>query len=90
MNKKFLKHINYYLALITIFVVGFVLSLISFPNVNLEITVILLTIVSYVGWGVLHHHLDHELTQKIFIEYLLIGLLGVSIVFFVFMGGLGI
>lgn len=90
MKKNYLKHINYYLTLISIFVVGFVLSLLSYPNLNLEILIIIATIIFYVAWGILHHKLDHQLTNKILIEYILIGLLGLSIVFFIFMGGVGI
>ena len=90
MNNKLFKHLSYYLTLITIFIVGFILSILSYPNLNLEILVIILTIITYVIWGVLHHHLDHQLSKKILIEYIMIGVLGISIVFFIFMGGVGI
>jgi hypothetical protein len=90
MIKKFLKHLNYYIILAAIFAVGLFLSLVSYPNINLQIIIIFTTIICYVCWGILHHKISHQLTNKILIEYILIGLLGISIVFFIFMGGVGI
>lgn len=88
--KKFLKHFGYYISLIAIFVLGFIASLLSYPNLNLEILIIIITIILYVVWGILHHKQNHQLTTKIAMEYILIGMLGLSIVFFIFMGGKGI
>ncbi|MBI3984805.1 MAG: hypothetical protein HY344_02570 [Candidatus Levybacteria bacterium] len=88
MIKKFLKHLNYYLLLLIIFSIGLLATVFASPNTNLQILIIVLTIASYVFWGILHHKLNHELTNKIIVEYLLIGLLGFSIIFFIFTGGI--
>jgi len=90
MIKKFIKHINYYLFLLAIFAVGLLLSVLVYPNIFLQILVIVSTIIFYVFWGIWHHKKEHNLTNKIIVEYLLIGLLGISIVFFVFMGRVGV
>lgn len=90
MTKNLLKHLGYYFSLIAIFAVGLFLTLISYPNRSLEIFVIIATIIFYVVWGILHHLYTHELTAKIMVEYILIGILGLSVIFFIFMGGVGI
>jgi hypothetical protein len=87
MKKKLKKHIGYYLSLLTIFAVGFLLTIFVSPNLNLQKFIIAATIVAYVLWGILHHIINHELTHRIMIEYVLIGLLGLSILFFLIQGG---
>lgn len=88
MYKKFKKHIGYYLSLLTILLLGLLLTFLAAPRIQLQIIIILLTIFFYVLWGILHHLINHELTGKIMVEYVLIGALGVSILFFLIMGGL--
>lgn len=88
MIKKILKHLNYYLLLLIIFSAGVIATAFASPNTNLQIAIITTTVILYVFWGILHHKINHELTRKITVEYLLIGLLGLSIIFFIFMGGI--
>ena len=88
MKKKLKKHILYYVTLLIIFSIGFLLTVFTSPNLTLQKIVISLTIVAYVLWGIFHHYRNHELTRRIMIEYILIGLLGLSIVFFLVEGGM--
>lgn len=88
--KNIFKHLGYYISMLLIFGLGLLASILAYPNVNLEIFIIVLTVVFYVFWGIMHHKINHDLSTKIVIEYLLIGLLGISIIFFIFMGGKGI
>ncbi|HUD04936.1 MAG TPA: hypothetical protein VMR59_03045 [Patescibacteria group bacterium] len=67
---------------------GLALILLTSPNIKLQSLVILLTVLFYILWGVLHHLINHELSARIVIEYILIGVLGLSILFFMMMGGL--
>ncbi len=85
--KKLKKHIGYYLSLLAIFTTGFLLTVYTSPNLNLQKLTVTLTIIAYVLWGIFHHFINHELTKRIVIEYSLIGLLGLSILFFVIEGG---
>ena len=87
MKKKLKKHIGYYLSLLIIFSVGFLLTIFVAPNLNLQKITISSTIVAYVFWGIFHHYINHELTRRIMIEYILIGSLGLSILFFLIEGG---
>lgn len=86
MKKLFKKHITYYLSLLLLMALGVSLTLIAAPNIKLQSSIILITILFYMLLGMFHHLINHELTLKIVIEYLLIGFLGMSIVFFVISG----
>jgi hypothetical protein len=88
MYKKLQKHLGYYLSLSAILLLGLALILLTSPNLKLQSFVILLTVLFYILWGILHHLINHELSLRIVIEYVLIGALGLSILFFMMMGGL--
>jgi hypothetical protein len=88
MYKNFKKHLGYYLSLITILVLGLLLVFLASPNIELQIVITLLTVFFYILWGLFHHLTNHELTAKIVIEYVLVGVLGISILYFLLMGGL--
>ncbi len=87
MYKKFKKHLGYYISLIAILALGLILILLTSPDVTMQATIVFLTVFFYVLWGILHHLINHELTLRIVIEYVLIGALGISILFFMLMGG---
>ena len=88
MNKKIKKHLGYYFSMLLIFGLGLLLTEVFAPNLKLQISVVAITIFFYVFWGILHHKINHELTAKIVIEYVLIGSLGLSILFFIIEGAL--
>ena len=88
MHQKLKKHFGYYLSLLSILLLGLVLILLASPNIKLQSLVVLLTVFFYVLWGVLHHFINHELTLRIMVEYVLIGALGISVIFFMMLGGL--
>jgi hypothetical protein len=88
MKEKFKKHLAYYMSLIIMLLFGLILIFLTKPNILLQALVILLTVIFYVIWGVVHHLINHELTLRIVVEYILIGALGISILFFMLTGGL--
>jgi hypothetical protein len=88
MVKKLKKHLWYYFSLLILFLVGFAVTVLLSPNFNLQKITISATIVAYVFWGIFHHYKNHELTGRIMVEYILIGLLGLSVLFFVVEGGI--
>lgn len=87
MYKKLKKHLGYYISLIAILSFGLVLVFLTDNDPKMQSLVILLTVFFYVLWGIVHHLINHELTLRIVIEYVLIGALGLSILFFVLAGG---
>lgn len=88
MSKAIKNHFIYYFSLLLILLAGLFLSLIAGPNAKVQGTIMIVTVISYVIWGILHHLISHELTIRIVIEYVLIGTLGISILFFVLVGGI--
>ena len=86
MIRKLKKHVGYYLSLLTIFILGFILTLLASPDIRLQGVIVLITVLFYVCWGILHHLINHELTLRIVIEYVLIGVLGIAIIFFMLSG----
>lgn len=90
MFKKINEHVAYYISLIAIFALGTFLISSATPNKQLQMLIFIIMAFFYVIWGVLHHFINHELSSKIVVEYILIGILGVAIMFFLLKGGFGI
>jgi len=90
MFKKINEHVAYYISLILIFALGTFLMSSATPNKQLQMLIFVIMAFFYVIWGVLHHFINHELSSKIVVEYILIGVLGVAIMFFLLKGGFGI
>jgi hypothetical protein len=65
-------------------VAGFFVLLSLSGNRDLQIDVIITTSIGYVAWAILHQYLEHSLTPKIVVEYVLFGTFGVivSLLFF--------
>lgn len=82
MHSCFKTKIGYYFSLALILILGFFLSLETSDNQQIQFIVIAMTASFYVGWGILHHYLYHDLTAKIVIEYVLIGSLGMTVILF--------
>jgi lipopolysaccharide export LptBFGC system permease protein LptF len=90
MSKKINEHVLYYISLVIIFALGSLLISSVAPNKLLQLLIFILIAVFYVIWGILHHLINHEITSKIVVEYILIGVLGIAIMFFLLKGGFGI
>jgi hypothetical protein len=75
------QHIHYYLSLIAIQVVGLALVLAVAPNHTLMIAIVVLITFFYTFTALLHHKLNHTLTSKIMLEYVLIAALGIRLMF---------
>ncbi|HVZ58962.1 MAG TPA: hypothetical protein VG935_04395 [Patescibacteria group bacterium] len=82
MNIRRESHWFYYLSLLVMEVFAFSLILSAQGNTSLQLRYTMLAAGIYVIWGVVHHGINHTLHKKVIIEYLLMGLLGISIVYF--------
>lgn len=61
--------------------------LILFPsNRQVQMIVVVLTAFIYIIWGLIHHYLNHDLKTRIVIEYIVVGGLGISVIFFLLKG----
>ena len=81
MFARLYKHSAYYIFLIVILVLGFLLAYNS-SNRSFQIGAVIVTTFFYVLWGIIHHLINHDLNVKIVIEYILIGVFGLTIIFF--------
>lgn len=82
MISRLYNHSGYYVFLIIILILGFLLAYTSTSSRNFQIGVVVVTTFFYVLWGIMHHLLNHDLNVKIVIEYILVGTLGLTIIFF--------
>ena len=80
---KIKTHIGYYISLFLILAFGFLLVFLAFPNRGLQMIIVVLTTFFYISWGIVHHLINHDLHAKIVVEYMLVGILGLTIVLFI-------
>lgn len=90
MYKKLHSHIGYSISLFLILAFGLILVFFSSPNRPLQMVEITIVTISYIFWGILHHLVNHDLNMQIVIEYILVGSIGLSMVFFILKGGFGL
>jgi len=88
MNTEGKKHTDYYISLLAILGFGLFMTFGFSYEARWQMLSILLTGFFYVVWGVLHHFINHDLTLKIVIEYIVIGSLGIALVFFLLKGAI--
>lgn len=81
MLKKISEHTVYYVSLIIVFGLSFSLAY-SSSDRNFQIGVIVATTFFYALWGIMHHLINHDLHTKIVVEYILIGIFGLTIIYF--------
>jgi len=74
MRKTHIAHLLVLIAMLGIAVWGFFAAA---PNVVLQLGIGVVTVVSYVLWGILHHVSEHDLHPKIVVEYILIGAISI-------------
>lgn len=76
------RHVWYYAGLLTVLMSCLFLITQSLHDLNLVMGISVFMSVFYVGWALLHHMVHHDMHAKIVIEYILIGILGISVVYF--------
>ncbi|HSD99006.1 MAG TPA: hypothetical protein VLB73_04955 [Patescibacteria group bacterium] len=82
------KHLGYYTSFLLIVAASIFLVFQNNGDKNVVLLFVSLFAVSYILWGVLHHLVHHSVTLRIVIEYIVVALLGVAIIFFILNGGI--
>lgn len=82
MRAKFKAHRDYYLILAGMQVSGFILVLFAHNDKKLVFSYVVLSTLFYMVWAYVHHFLHHDLTTKIVMEYIVMGALGIAVMFF--------
>ena len=88
MRSRTKEHIIYYLFLLIILALASIVAMRFAFNKQLQMLIVVITTIFYIGLGIVHHKENHDLMAKIVIEYVLIGSLGIMIIFFLLKGGL--
>lgn len=77
------RHLSHYLSLIGILVVS-VFGLVYFQyDKSFQTAICLAAGISYVTWGIVHHHIHEDLNTRIVFEYLSSSLLGIVVLLYV-------
>ncbi len=81
------QHLAHYFTLVGIVLVA-LWGFLSFPQDQMFQSVIAISFgVSFVAWGIIHHHIHEELHSKIVLEYIATAFFGVTVLLFVIWGG---
>ena len=75
-------HLGYYAVFSLIGILGFFLMAANTQSPELRMSVIILLTTFYIIWGLLHHYIHHDISAKIVLEYVLVGALGISVIYF--------
>lgn len=76
-----MNHLSYYLILVLLLSLG-VATIFNFAgNPNMQFLIIVITSILYFLWGVVHHWLEGDLHPKIVVEYLLISILAIFLLY---------
>ena len=78
------KHIWYYITFILIEIIETIFVSIFAYDHQIVMTIIIAVTGILTSYGCLHAYVEHKLTSKIVIEYVLMGAVGIAIAFFVF------
>lgn len=79
--RSFVKHLPHFLSLFGILIAGFAgLVLFSYDR-NFQLSIAVAAAAAYVAWGVVHHILHKDFHFEIFLEYLAVAILGLTIIF---------
>lgn len=76
------EHLFHFLPLVLVLFFGLFLALKVGYDRQLQMAIILAVAMFYVAWGVLHHLIEHTLVARIVLEYVLVAVLGVTMVLF--------
>ena len=76
------SHLPYYLSMAAVFVIGYLIISNFSLNFQLQMILFILVTIFYILIGIVHHLRSHKLSAKIVIEYVLIGAIGISLIFF--------
>lgn len=81
---KIKKHLAYYVSLVIMLILGVSLVFFTAYDKGLQVLSLIGVVACYIIWAAVHQHIHHHLTPKIVVEYLLVGLMGLTFSLFLF------
>jgi hypothetical protein len=76
------SHKAYYLLLAGMQAAGFILVLFAKGDKQLVMMYIIMSTCFYFIWALAHHYVNHDLHAKVVLEYLLMSILGITVMYF--------
>ncbi len=83
MKNLFKYHTGYYITLGVLMFLCLTLLIKSYQIPEYRIIIIFMTAFLYTFWGIAHHVIDHDISLKVVLEYILIASLGIILMLFV-------
>ncbi|MCS7092420.1 MAG: hypothetical protein NZM26_03655 [Patescibacteria group bacterium] len=81
MKKKIAKYAQQYLPLFGVLLAGVIGFNVFSYDLGARMAVVIAMAVGYVSWGIVYHHTKGDLQIAIVAEYIIIAILGVTVVF---------
>lgn len=72
-------HVIYYIVLIVILALGTLMFFYENGNHTAQLAIGIVTSLSYVVWGIIHHTTQNDLHRKVVVEYILIGAIAIAL-----------
>lgn len=83
MTRDFTKHLSHYLSLLGVLLISIV-GLVYFQyDKSFQTAICISAGISYVAWGIVHHHIHESLNLRVVFEYIALAALGVVVLLFV-------
>lgn len=79
--RSFAKDLPHYMLLGGILLAGFAGLILFSYDKSFQVAIAFATGVSYVAWGIIHHHIHKDLYFEVIIEYVAIAILGMVMLF---------
>ena len=79
--KSIVKDLSHYMVLFGILLAGFAGLILFSYDKNFQVAVALALSISYIAWGIIHHHLHKNLHLETVIEYIVVAALGFVLIF---------
>ncbi len=79
--RRFTKDLPHYMLLGGILLAGFAGLILFSYDINFQVAVAIATGVSYISWGLIHHHIHKDLHFEVIVEYAAVALLGLVVLF---------
>ncbi len=79
--KSFTKHLPHYLTLIGILFASFAGLILFSYDKYFQLSVAVAGACAYVAWGITHHILHKDYSFEVFLEYLAVAVLGLTLIF---------
>jgi len=79
--KSIARDLAHYTLLFAILLAGFAGLILFSYDKNLQAAIAIGTGITYVAWGLIHHHIHRDLHFEVFMEYLAVAVLGTVILF---------